>query len=108
MLPPHVLRASRTLLLETNVTPPLLDPREILIAAIKDFLHAIKKYDLTDELLPPTLVQDLQDLALNPVPDLAPAPDSVTDPVQEQRVLPLHTKDLQEPRVSSPAKGGNT
>ena len=88
---------------ETNVTPPLLDPREILIAAIKDFLHAIKKYDLTGELLPPTLVQDLQDLALNPVPDPAPASDSATDPVQEQRVLPLHTKDLQEPRVSSPA-----
>ena len=51
---------------DTNVTPPLLDPREILIAAIKDFLHAIKKYDLTGELLPPSLVQDLQDLALLP------------------------------------------
>ena len=51
---------------DTNVTPPLLDPRDILIAAIKDFLHAIKKYGLTGELLPPSLVQDLQDLALLP------------------------------------------
>ncbi len=73
------------------MTPPLLDPREILIAAIKDFLHAIKKYDLTGELLTPSLVQDLKDLALLPVSDPASAPDPVTDPVQEQRVLAAYT-----------------
>jgi hypothetical protein len=47
---------------ETAVTPPLPDTKEILIAAIKDFLHAIKKYTLTGVLIPPTLAQDLLDL----------------------------------------------
>ena len=35
----------------------------MLIAAIKDFLKAIKKYNLIGEFSSPTLVQDLQDLA---------------------------------------------
>jgi hypothetical protein len=48
---------------ETDITPPPVDMSELLVAAIKDFLHAIKKYHLTGVLLPPTLVQDLQDLA---------------------------------------------
>ena len=49
---------------ETAVIPPQPpDTHELLIAAIKEFLTAIQKYNLAGELLPPTLVQDLQDLA---------------------------------------------
>ncbi len=48
---------------ETPVTPPLSDEKEMLIAAIKDFLKAITKCNLIGEFLSPTLVQDSQDLA---------------------------------------------
>jgi hypothetical protein len=37
---------------ETDITSPLPDTNEILIAAIKDLLHAIKKYHLTGEIIP--------------------------------------------------------
>ncbi len=47
----------------TTITPLPSDPHEMLIAAIKDFLHAIKNNNRTGELFSPTLVQDLQDLA---------------------------------------------
>ena len=47
---------------ETYITPPLPDTNEILIATIKDLLHAIKKYHLTGEIISPTLAQELQDL----------------------------------------------
>ena len=48
---------------ETDITPPLPNTNEILIAAIKDLLHAIKKYHLTGEIIPSSLAQELQDLA---------------------------------------------
>ena len=47
---------------ETFITPPQPDTNEILIATIKDLLHAIKKYHLTGEIISPTLAQELQDL----------------------------------------------
>ena len=89
---------------ETPVTPPPPDTHELLIAAIKDFLHAIKKYNLTGELLPPTLVQDLQDLAsLHVEPPLAPNPPVLAlDPVQEQRVLPTAAEPEHDQRVVTP------
>ena len=89
---------------ETAVTPPPPDPTEILIASIKDFLHAIKKYNLTGELLPPSLVQDLQDLAsLHSNPQPAPvSPVLAPEPVQEQRVPPIFEENVQEQRVVPP------
>ena len=88
---------------ETDVTPPPPDSQEILIAAIKDLLHAIKKYNLTGELLQPTLVQDLQDLAsLHVSQSLASAPVLALDPVQEQRVPPPVAEPAQEERVVPP------
>eukprot|EP01036_Dinobryon_divergens_P061842 gene61842-biopygen29750 len=83
---------------ETAVTPPPPDTSELLIAAIKDFLHAIKKYHLTGALLPPTLVQDLQDLAsLHALPSV-PAPLMLDPPVP-----PPHVEPVQEQRVVLPA-----
>ena len=66
----------------TDITPPLPDTKEILIAAIKDLLHAIKKHHLTGEIIPPTLTQELQDFANlhNALPpDLSSAPKIGTD-----------------------------
>ena len=48
---------------ETDVTPTLPDAQEILLAAIKDLSHAINRYNLTGEVLLPTLAKDLEDLA---------------------------------------------
>jgi hypothetical protein len=89
---------------ETPVTPPPPDNHEVLIAAIKDFLHAIKRYSLTGEILPPTLVQDLQDLAaLHPAPSPSPVPPELPlDPMREQRVPRMPTQPVQEQRVLPP------
>ena len=90
---------------ETAVTPPPPDTHELLIAAIKYFLTAIQKYNLTGELLPPTLVQDLQDLASlhNAPPPLLAAQVPVPAPaVQEQRVPPIVAEPVQEQRVVLP------
>ncbi len=87
------------------MTPPPPDPSEILISSIKDFLHAIKKYHLTGELLPPSLVQDLQDLAplhSNPQP-AAVSPVLAPEPVQKQRVPPIFKENVQEQRVVPPS-----
>ena len=86
---------------ETEVTPPLPDTNEILIAAIKDFLHAIKKYNLTGEIISPTLAQELQDLAtLHNAPpiDLLSAPETGT----EKRVVLPEDNFVQEERVVLP------
>ena len=86
---------------ETEVTPPLPDTNELLIAAIKDFLHAIKKYNLTGEIISPTLAQELQDLAtLHNAPpiDLLSAPETGT----EKRVVLPEDNFVQEERVVLP------
>ena len=86
---------------ETDITPPLPDTNEILIAAIKDLLHAIKKYNLTGEVIPPTLAQELQDLAnLHNAPPTAspPAPEIGT----EKRVVIPEDNIVQEERVALP------
>ena len=85
---------------ETPVTPPLPDAKEILIAAIKDFLKAIKKHNLVGEFSSPTLVQDLQDLAS--LHNIATAPaNSVPIPIigTETRVGSHEEASVQEPRV---------
>ena len=86
---------------ETDITPPLPDTNEILIAAIKDLLHAIKKYNLTGEIIPPTLAQELQDLASlhnDPPPDLLSTPKIGT----EKRVVLPQENIVQEERVALP------
>ena len=87
---------------ETTVTPPVPDTKEILIAAIIDFLRAIKKYHLTGELFPPTLAQELQDLAslhsAHPVAATL-APESGI----EKRVFLSENDSVQEQRVTLPS-----
>ena len=62
---------------ETNITPPLPDTNEILIAEIKDLLHAIKNYNLNGEIIPLSLAQEMQDLAnLHSAPPIDSPPAS--------------------------------
>jgi len=80
---------------ETTVTPPVISVQEILIAAIKDFLTAVKKYNLQGVVVPPTLMQELVALAT-----LHHAtPDSVVESCTEKRVVPT-TEQSEEPRVA--------
>ena len=86
---------------ETDITPPLPDTNEILIAAIKDLLHAIKKYNLNGEFIPPTLAQELQDFVNlhNALPtDTPPASEIGT----EKRVVLPEENIVQEARVVLP------
>ena len=88
----------------TDVTPPPPDIKEMLIAAIKDFLCAIKKFDLKGDFPAPMLLQELEDLATlhhTAPPPVAPAP--VHNIGTETRVLMLDDASVQEPRVVLPA-----
>ena len=90
---------------ETDVTPPPPDTKEMLIGAIKDFLHAIKKFHLTGTFLAPTIVQDLEDLAAlhniaSPPPSPAPVPVIGTEPRVPLVDIPT---PVQEPRVVLPS-----
>ena len=86
---------------ETDITPLLPGTNEILIAAITGLLHAIKKYNLIGEVIPPTLAQELQDLATlhnaSPI-DLSSAPEIGT----EKRVVLPEDNFVQEERVVLP------
>ena len=90
---------------ETDVTPPPPDTKEMLVAAIKDFLHAIKKFTLTGEFLAPTLLQDLEDLATLHNIALPPAsPAALVPAIGTEPRVPLmdSTAPVQEPRVVLP------
>ncbi len=102
---------------ETPVTSPQSDEKEMLIAAIKDFLQAITKYNLIGEFPSPTLVQDLQDLAslhntaIAPtIPLTAPVIGTETrvgshgeTSVQEKRVVMLPTLASANPLHTTPS-----
>ena len=76
----------------------------MLIAAIKDFLHAIKKSNLIGVFPAPILLQELEDLATLhniALPSVTPAlvsPEIGT----ETRVPSLENSYVQEPRVVLP------
>ena len=76
---------------ETDVTPPLPDAQEILLAAIKDLSHAINRYNLTGEVLLPTLAKDLEDLASL---HYVPSPSSSSPPSSTAPAVPPPANDI--------------
>jgi hypothetical protein len=92
---------------ETDVTPPLPDTKEILLAAIKDLSHAIHRYNLTGEVLLPTLAKDLEDLASL---HYVSSPSSFSPPRSTAPAVPLPANDIvHDRRLTFPVSvGGGT